>query len=148
MHEKPVTILVVDDDHGHAELIRRNLKRSGFANEVYHLENGEAALDFVYRRNQHADRPRDLRMLALLDLNMPGLDGVTVLRTLKSDPEKARIPVIILTTTDDPREVERCYELGCSTYITKPVSPDKFIDAIKRLGLFISVVELPREEGK
>ncbi len=78
---------------------------------------------------------------------MPRLDGVEVLRRLKADPATAMIPVIMLTTTDDPREVERCYQLGCSVYITKPVEYDAFIDAINRLGLFLQVVKVPRNGG-
>ena len=140
-----VRILAVDDDHGHIELIRRNLARAGFMNEIIPVHSGEEAMDFVYMRGDFAGRQAKGRLLILLDINMPGMDGLEVLRTLKSDPQKARIPVIILTTTEDPREVQRCYELGCSVYITKPVSSDRFMDAIKRLGLFISVVELPKE---
>ena len=79
----------------------------------------------------------------LLDINMPGLDGVEVLRQIKAHPQTRMIPVLMLTTTDDPREIQRCYELGCNTYITKPVDPAAFIEAIVRLGLFISVVSVP-----
>ena len=86
-------------------------------------------------------------VLLLLDINMPRLDGVEVLRRIKADPETAKIPVIMLTTTDDPREVERCYELGCSVYLTKPVEYDGFIEAINRLGLFLQVVKVPRNGG-
>ncbi len=140
-----VRILAVDDDQGHIELIRRNLARAGFMNEIIPVHSGEEAMDFIYMRGKFSDRKAKGRLLILLDINMPGMDGLEVLRTLKSDPAKSRIPVIILTTTEDPREVQRCYELGCSVYITKPVSSDRFMDAIKRLGLFISVVELPKE---
>jgi CheY-like chemotaxis protein len=81
----------------------------------------------------------------LLDVNMAGLDGVEVLRQIKADPRKKKIPVIMLTTTDDPREINRCYELGCSVYVTKPVDPGAFIEAIKRLGMFISIVRVVEE---
>lgn len=141
-----VVILVVDDDEGHLELVRRNLQRAGLSNTVVPLTSGEAALDYVYCRGDYRDRATDGRLLMLLDINMPGIDGIEVLTTLKADPAKARMPVIMLTTTDDPRDVERCYKIGCSVYVTKPVSSDRFMDAVKRLGLFISVVELPGEE--
>ena len=82
-------------------------------------------------------------MLLLLDIKMPRVDGVEVLRQLKSDPQTALVPIIILTTTDDPREIQRCYELGCSVYITKPVDYQAFVEAINRLGLFLQVVRIP-----
>ena len=82
-------------------------------------------------------------ILLLLDIKMPRVDGIEVLRQLKSDPQTASIPVIMLTTTDDPREVQRCYELGCSVYITKPVDYQAFVEAINRLGLFLQVVRIP-----
>mgnify|MGYP003643667810 CR=1 FL=1 len=143
-----VCVLVVDDNEGHSELVRRNLRRAGITNEIVAAASGEAALDFVYCRGVYAERTAYGGLLILLDINMPGIDGVEVLRTLKLDPQKARIPVVMLTTTDDPREIKRCYELGCSVYITKPVLPEAFMDAIKKLGLFISIVELPREKGE
>ena len=87
-------------------------------------------------------------MLLLLDINMPRVDGVEVLRQLKANPATAQIPVIMLTTTDDPREVRRCYDLGCSSYVTKPVAYEKFVEAIRHLGLFLSIVEVPREDAK
>ena len=87
------------------------------------------------------------------DWIMPGLDGVETLRQLKADPATAKIPVIMLTTTDDPREIARCYQLGCNVYMTKPVGYHEFVDAVQRLGLFLQVVAVPRngvhvEEGK
>jgi CheY-like chemotaxis protein len=128
------------------ELIRRNLKRTGVVSEVVEVNSGEAALDFIYRRGPYKERRRNSQLLVLLDINMPGLDGVEVLRQLKAGSSKSNIPVIMLTTTDDPREVERCYEMGCSVYVTKPVAPDQFIDAIRRLGAFVTTLELPREQ--
>lgn len=137
-----LTILVVDDDDGHSELVRRNLQRSGIHNPIVALSNGIDALDYVFRRNAYADRTGD-ELLVLLDINMPGIDGVEVLRQIKADATTKAIPIIVLTTTDDPREINRCYELGCSVYITKPVDPSAFIEAIRRLGLLISVVRIP-----
>jgi CheY-like chemotaxis protein len=142
MRESAATILVVDDDEGHRELVRRNLKRSGITNTVVGLPNGAEALDYVFRRATHAGRP-DAELVMLLDINMPGMNGVEVLRQIKQDPHGCQIPIIMLTTTDDPREVKRCYELGCSVYITKPVDPAEFIEAVKRLGMFLTIVRLP-----
>jgi len=140
-----VTILIVDDDEGHQELVRRNLVRSGITNPVASVGNGRDALDYVFHRGAHERRLGNGELLILLDINMPGLDGVEVLRQVKADPEAKKIPIIMLTTTDDPREVNRCYELGCSVYITKPVDPSAFIEAVRRLGLLISVVSMPTD---
>ncbi len=82
-------------------------------------------------------------MIVLLDINMPRVDGIKALRQIKSDPKTAHIPVIMLTTTDDPREIERCYRAGCNVYITKPVEYEAFVEAIRRLGLFLQVVKQP-----
>ena len=87
-------------------------------------------------------------LLVLLDLNLPVLDGYQVLKRMKEDERTKRIPVIILTTTDDTREVSRCYELGCNVYITKPVDYERFSDAIRKIGLFLSVVTIPEPEGR
>jgi CheY-like chemotaxis protein len=163
---RPVTILVVDDDEGHCELIRRNLRRGGVANSVVVMHRGDAALDYLHggsgrsggtRTNGHGDADeRDRqesgeeraqapdRLLVLLDLNMPGgLNGLEVLRQIKSKPATRKVPVIVLTTTDDPREISRCYDLGCNVFITKPVDAQSFMDAITRLGLFVSIINLP-----
>jgi CheY-like chemotaxis protein len=143
-----VTILVVDDDEGHTELVRRNLQRSGISNPIVALTSGSEALDYVFCRGPYTERTGNGELLVLLDINMPGIDGVEVLRQIKSDANAKRIPVLMLTTTDDPREINRCYELGCNVYITKPVAPAAFIEAIQRLGLFIAVVNVPTDPAK
>lgn len=143
-----LTIVIVDDDQGHCELVMRNLRRTGVSNEFVILHRGEEALDFVHRRGDHVDRPGNSDILLLLDINMPGgLSGLDVLSAIKADETTRQIPVIMLTTTDDPREINRCYDLGCSVYITKPIDPGKFMEAITRLGLFLSVIRLPSENG-
>lgn len=144
MNAHPVTIVLAEDDDGHATLIQRNLERAGLANGFIRLKDGQDALDFFRGEGSHAGRVLDPSVLLLLDINMPRMDGVEVLRALKADPNTALIPVIMLTTTDDPREVQRCYQLGCNVYVTKPVDYQAFIDAVKRLGLFLQVVQVPR----
>jgi len=138
-----VTILVVDDDEGHVELVRRNLKRSGIKNTIVALSDGQQALDYIFRSGAYTAELHNGNLLLLLDINMPGLDGVEVLRRIKSDARSRLIPVLMLTTTDDVREINRCYALGCNVYITKPVDPSRFIEAIQQLGLFISVINTP-----
>lgn len=137
-------IVLVDDDQGHQELVHRNLRRSGIANDIVRLSNGASALDYVYRRGAFEGRDDQAPLLMVLDLKMPGVvDGIGVLRQIKADPDLRSIPIIVLTTTDDPRETRLCYELGCNVYITKPVQPENFVEAIRRLGLFLTVVSIP-----
>lgn len=144
MPAEPVNIILIEDDDGHATLIEKNLRRAGFANQFVRLKDGQEALDYFKgdqgRCPDGADAPS---CLVLLDIKMPRIDGIEVLRRMKAEPSTATIPVIMLTTTDDPREVERCYQLGCNVYITKPVEYEAFLEAIKRLGLFLQVVKLP-----
>jgi len=146
MTGESMVILLAEDDDGHASLVTRNLQRSGIANKIVHVKDGQQALDFVRCEGRYATRSPNGPLLLLLDINMPRLDGVEVLRRLKSDERTAKVPVIVLTTTDDPREVERCYELGCNVYVIKPVAYDEFIEAVQRLGLFLDIVRLPCEQ--
>jgi CheY-like chemotaxis protein len=144
MATEPLLIVLAEDDDGHASLVQRNLERAGLANGLERLKDGQEALDFVRGQGAYAGRsPGQQPVLLLLDIKMPRVDGVEVLRQIKADPKTALIPVIMLTTTDDPREIERCYQLGCNVYITKPVEYDAFIEAIRRLGFFLQVVKLP-----
>jgi CheY-like chemotaxis protein len=143
MAAEPILIVLVEDDDGHANLVERNLQRAGLANGIHRLKDGQEALDYIQGQGAHAGNPMPHPLLLLLDIKMPRVDGVEVLRQLKSDPKTALIPVIMLTTTDDPREIQRCYELGCSVYISKPVDYQAFVEAINRLGLFLQVVRVP-----
>ncbi len=145
---REVVILIVDDDAGHARLIEKNLTRAGLHNLIERFENGQMILDYLFRRGPGPHRATVTPYLLLLDIRMPKVDGVEVLRQLKGDPELRKIPTVMLTTTDDPREVERCHALGCNNYIVKPVDYEKFSEAIKQLGLFISLVEVPEIDGK
>ncbi len=140
---REVMILIAEDDAGHARLIEKNLTRAGLHNHIQRFENGETILDFLFQRAEGPHRLPEAPYLILLDIRMPRVDGVEVLRQIKRDPELRKIPVIMLTTTDDPREVERCHDIGCSSYIVKPVDYDKFAEAIKSLGLYISLVQVP-----
>jgi CheY-like chemotaxis protein len=147
MNAEPMTILLAEDDDGHASLVHRNLERAGLANGVVRLKDGQEALDYLRGEGAYAGRQPGANVLLLLDIKMPRVDGVEVLRRLKADPRTALVPVIMLTTTDDPREVRRCYELGCNVYVTKPVEYQAFIEAVQRLGLFLQVVRVPRDHA-
>ena len=144
MSAEALTIILAEDDDGHAHLIQKNLERAGLVNGFIRVRDGQEALDLLRGEGAYAGQGSLTgRCLLLLDIKMPRLDGVEVLRRIKADPELASTPVIILTTTDDPREVERCYKLGCNVYITKPVAYDQFVEAIRQLGLFLQVVKVP-----
>jgi len=148
MIEDGMVIMVTEDDEGHALLITRNLRRAGIKNEILHFKHGQEVLDFLLQKGDVPRRTKNTPYLLLLDINMPNVDGIEVLRQIKQNEKLRKIPTIMVTTTDDPKEIEKCYELGCSVYITKPVSYEKFIDAIKRLGLFIMIVEVPKISGE
>ena len=145
---RDVIILIADDDAGHARLIEKNLSRAGLMNKILRFEDGQQILDFLFQRGAGPKRFLDAAYFILLDIRMPKVDGVEVLRQLKADPELRKIPVSMLTTTDDPREVERCHGLGCNNYIVKPVDYDKFSEAIRQLGLFVSLVQVPETHSQ
>src|SRR5438105_2003731 len=119
--KQEVVILIAEDDAGHARLIEKNLSRAGLNNQIVRFENGQAILDFLLCRGPGPKRTPETPYLLLLDIRMPKVDGVEVLRQIKGHPELRKMPVSMLTTTDDPREVGRCHELGCNNYIVKPV---------------------------
>ena len=137
------TILIVDDDEGHAILIRENLEAAGLKNRIKHFRDGQAVLDFLF-----TDPPLvSETYLVLLDIRMPKIDGIEVLRRIKAHPELRKLPVIMLTTTDDSQEVLRCHELGCNVYMQKPVDYDRFSEAIRRLGQFVPLLHVPQLSG-
>ena len=128
---KQGTLLVVEDNYDDFLFTERAFKKSRFVNPLVRTRNGEEALDYLYQRGQFADAPRPAMML--LDLNMPGINGYTVLEKIKSDPSLRSIPVVVLTTSDDPRDIEKCYDIGANSYVHKPVDLPGFIEAIARL---------------
>jgi len=131
MSRSPATILVVDDDEGHCELVRRHLRRGGIAQPIVPITNGRTALDFVFCMGSFVERSSGADLLVLLDINMPGVDGIEVLRQIKSDPKTSGILVLMLTSAENPREINRCHEYGCDAYITKSVDATAFIAAVQ-----------------
>ncbi len=142
MNAVPVTILLIEDDPGHARLIEKNVRRAGVANQITHKVDGTTALEFLFGRGESSKADP---MLVLLDLNLPDMSGTEILSRLKADPVLKRMPVIVLTTTDDRTEIQRCYDLGCNVYITKPVEYEGFASAIRQLGLFLTVMQVPEQ---
>ena len=139
---KELTILIAEDDDGHAELIMTGLKESGICNNMIRFIDGKQTWDFISGKGKNMVLDQNKSYLLLLDINMPKMDGLEVLERIKSNDQLKNLPVIMLTTTDDPRAVEKCYSLGCNNYITKPVDFIKFAETLKRLGLFIQVVKV------
>lgn len=136
-------ILMVEDDDGHARLIEKAIRRAGLTNCILHLRTGNDCLDFLFGGQDKPVFDRLNPLLILLDLNLPDIAGVDVLRRIKADRQRRRLPVIVLTTTDDKLEVERCYDLGCNIYITKPVLYQKLSGTIRQLSGLLSAIELP-----
>lgn len=136
------TLVLVEDDEGHAILIERTLRRFGFENDVVHCRDGGEAVDFFFTSS-----PRAKAMAVLLDLNLPILGGLQILERLKSDPRTCLIPVIVLTTSENPTEIERSYQLGASGFVTKPVDYERFGEAIRSVARFLTIITLPPVGG-
>lgn len=143
---RPVTIIMVEDDEGHARLIEKNIRRAGVANEILPFTNGTDALAFLLGPDGTGIINKGRQLLVLLDLNLPDMTGIDILEKVKGNEHTRRSPVVVLTTTDDQREIQRCYDLGANVYITKPVDYEGFANAIKQLGLFFSVMQIPEAE--
>ena len=143
MNANPVTILLVEDDPGHARLIEKNVRRAGVNNTIVPFTDGTSAVEHLFGTGPDGQRNVHLPVLVLLDLNLPDMSGTDILARIKADDLVRRAPVIVLTTTDDKQEIQRCYDLGCNVYITKPVEYESFAVAIRQLGLFLAVMQVP-----
>jgi len=143
MRERPVEIVMIEDDGGHARLIEKNIRRAGVNNPISTFATGGDALRFLLGSDGTGFANKGRPLLVLLDLNLPDMTGVDILKKVKTNEHLKCVPVVVLTTTDDADEIHRCYELGCNVYITKPVNYDNFANAIRQLGLFFSVIQVP-----
>jgi CheY-like chemotaxis protein len=142
----PVTIVMIEDDEGHARLIEKNIRRAGVNNEIVPFRDGTGAVRYLFGADGTALVNRGKPLLILLDLNLPDMTGIDILKRVKENEHLKRIPVVVLTTTDDKREIQRCYDLGCNVYVTKPVNYENFANAIRQLGLFFAVIQVPEAE--
>lgn len=140
---KSVTILLIEDDEGHAYLIEQNLRRAKITNKIVKIADGQQAEDFLFCRKKYFEKSLPSPLLVLLDLNLPGRDGHLILKDMKENESTRHIPVIILTTTDDSREVRECYRLGCSIFITKPLDYKPFAEGLHEMGFFMDIVRIP-----
>lgn len=142
--KQSIYIMLVEDDEGHQLLIRENLRAGGIVNELIEMHDGQEALDYLFRRGKYQDPAKSPRPgLILLDIKMPKMDGFGVLEKIKSDPQLRMIPILMLTSTDDQVEVNRCYTLGANSYVVKPIRYEEFQDRVKSLGLFLDIVRFP-----
>jgi len=139
-----LTILLAEDDDGHAELVLGSLREAGVKNPMKRFRDGQELMKYLEEIMALGGLEIPRPYVLLLDIRMPRMDGLEVLRRVKEDPVMRTLPVIMLTTTDDPREVEECYRLGCNGYVIKPVGYESFSETLHRLGLFLSVLRVAR----
>ena len=139
----PVSIVMIEDDDGHATLIERNIRRAGVSNDIKPCRNGHEAMTYLFGEDGSGEVSAGRHLLVLLDLNLPDMSGIDILEKIKANEHTKRSPVVGLTTTDDQREIQRCYDLGANVYVTKPVNYDGFANAIRQLGLFFAVIQVP-----
>ena len=137
MEGKPLVILLVEDDTDHAELVIRSFQDHRVANRIYHVPDGEAALDYLFRRGDYASPEKSPRPhLILLDLRLPRIDGLEVLKEIKEDEKLRCIPVVILTTSEAESDLARAYDCHTNSYLVKPIDFAKFTQLMKDLGFY------------
>ena len=134
---EPIVILLVEDDPAHAEIVKRNFKASRIVNQMYHVSDGQEALDYLYRREGYIQPDMSPRPgLVLLDLRLPKVDGLEVLKIIKNDPDLKNIPVVILTTSDAETDVARAYDSSANSYLVKPVDFQQFSKLLETIGYY------------
>ena len=142
--KKDTVILLAEDDDGHAGLISSNLKYAGISKDILFFENGEQTLDFIFKRGPAPYREDDVSYILLLDIRLPKIDGIEILRQLKNDKWVNNIPVIMLSVIDDIQQIEQCRKLGCEDYYVKFSDHKIFSQTIEELGNFIKTVVIPK----
>jgi two-component system, response regulator len=145
MNSNSVEVLLVDDNISDAELTIRELKKHNMANNLVHVKNGKEALDFIFATGSYAGT-RDISFppkLVLLDIQMPKVNGIEVLQRVKADERTRSLPIVILTSSKENPDIQRCYQLGANSYIVKPVNFESFAEAIKNLGFYWLLLNQP-----
>jgi CheY-like chemotaxis protein len=144
MSYENVEILFAEDSKDDALLTIRALTKSGFSNKLHHVIDGAEALDFLYCRGKYTERnPKEFPKLILLDLKMPKVSGIEVLEKIKADPSIKSVPVVMLTSSNEGPDIERCFALGANSYIVKPVDSDNFFKAVKEIGIYWMILSQP-----
>lgn len=146
MHRDTI-LLVAEDDDGQFSLLKKNFERCGIWNEMIRFRDGQEVIDFLLGKSGDARRRERKPYLLLVDVRLPKIDGVEVLKRIKQDEQVKKLPVVVLSKADDARQIERCHSLGCSMYIVKPVEYKSFVDMVHKIGLFLSAVEVPLLDG-
>lgn len=137
-------ILLVEDNPYDAEMVLHTLKKANLTNRIHVVKDGEEALDFIFRRGQYADKSYAARpKVVLLDLKLPKIDGIEVLRQIRNNPATKKMPVVVLTSSKEGRDIEECYSLGVNSYIVKPVDFAQFSESVKNLGLYWLLLNQP-----
>ena len=140
--KKDSIVLIAEQDEEHFNIIRNSLLRAGVGNQILHFAGGRQTLDYLLKiSRQSASETANLQYVLFVDVNLPDVGGVEVLEKIMEDSQLSKIPVIVLTAVDDPHTIDRCYNLGCSTYIVKPEKNEDFAESIQDIGAFLSVVE-------
>jgi CheY-like chemotaxis protein len=140
-------ILLAEDDENDVELTLTALGENSLANEVVVVRDGQEALDYLFRRGAYEARPQECPVVLLLDIKMPKVDGLEVLRQIRADPHLRMLPVVILTSSREEQDLIRCYQLGVNAYVVKPVAFEAFAKAVKELGVFWALVNEPPPQG-
>jgi CheY-like chemotaxis protein len=146
--DEDVQILIAEDNEGHFSLIKKNLRRTGIQNEIIHFVNGQETLDFLLHESKRKEKDPDQQYVLLLDIRMPKVDGLEVLKKIKTTPDLKRLPVIMMTTSTASADIDLCYKLGCNIYIVKPIEYENFSDALRKVGFFFSIIEAPNATSK
>lgn len=140
---KDSAILIAEQDEKHFDIMKHSLLRAGVGNQILHFADGRRTLDFLFAlARQPDDQRKNKQYILFLDVNLPEVSGVEVLREIKADEKLSKIPVIVFTEQDDPQTIDRCYDLGCSTYIVKPGEKEGLDECVKKIGYFLSVIEI------
>jgi CheY-like chemotaxis protein len=136
-------ILLAEDNERDIELVLDALENNHLANEVISVRDGEEALDYLYKRGAYSSRPEGLPVVVLLDLKMPKVDGLEVLRQIKSDPAMKMMPVVMMTSSREEQDLVKSYQLGVNSYLVKPVKFDQFVDAVRQLSVYWALINEP-----
>ena len=146
---KETCVLMVEDDDGHADLVRWNLEKAGVENPIFRVDDGQKAIDFLLRKGDYADAdlPSPDNIVMLLDINMPVINGYEVLKLVRANKQTKFMPIIMLTTAEDTREVTKCYELGCNLFLKKPIDHGELTSMIQQLGTLLAFIRTPSGGG-